>query len=357
MKVLLLGAGGFVGSHLAEALIDHGEHSVIGVDINSDKLAGIDGPMFGFVYADARSDFDTIAELIADTDVAVDLISYAHPSIYVDRPREVFDLNFQANLAVLEQCADTGTRLIQYSTSEIYGKPSGLTYREDESALVMGPVTKQRWIYASAKQLLERVVHAYGLEGRLTYTILRPFNFLGSRLDYLVPAGARGGPRVFAHFMSALLAGGPMYLVDGGHVHRSFTHIDDANQAFLTILEHPKATNQIFNIGNPSIDVSIREFAEIMCEVYEDLTGAAPDCRLVEIEGEEFYGEGYQDTNRVVPDIEKIRSLGWEPRRDLRTAVTDAMRYYLDPAHQTLGSHWTSGDSVSSLEHRSSELG
>ena len=337
MKVLLVGVGGFVGSHLAETLIDHGEHAVVGVDASDEKLAGIRGPTFSFVQADVLSDLPVVYELIDDAQVVVDLIGYANPSVYVERPREVFDLNFRSNLQVMERCVDTETRLIQYSTSEVYGRPTSSTYKEDHSDLVMGPVSKQRWIYAASKQLLERVIHAYSLEGRLTYTVLRPFNFLGPRLDYLVPAGATGGPRVFSHFMSALLTGGPMYLVNGGHVHRSFTHIADANDAFLTLLHHPGATNAIFNVGNPENDTTIRGFAELMCEVYEELTGNAPECRLVEIEGEEFYGRGYDDTTRVVPDIEKLRRLGWEPRHDLRTAVTDAMRYYLDPAHQPFG--------------------
>ena len=95
---------------------------------------------------------------------------------------------------------------------------------------MFGPVQKQRWIYATAKMLLERVLYAHGVAGELDYTIVRPFNFIGSRIDYLVPANAIGGPRVFPHFMSALLTGGPLRLVDGGHVHRAFLHIADANR-------------------------------------------------------------------------------------------------------------------------------
>jgi nucleoside-diphosphate-sugar epimerase len=346
MNLLLLGAGGFIGSHLVEALIAQGRHTIVGVDVADEKLAGIHGPTFTFVQADVASDLAVVDEFIDRADAVVDLIGYANPSIYVERPLDVFDLNFRLNLRVMERCVDTGIRFIQYSTSEVYGRPTGPTYREDQSELVMGPVTKQRWIYAASKQLLERVIHAYGLEGRLTYAILRPFNFLGARLDYLVPAGAMGGPRVFSHYMSALLTGGPMYLVDGGTVHRSFTHIEDANQAFLTILDHPEASNEAFNIGNPENDTTIRGFAELICDVYEELTGTEPNCELVEIDGQEFYGPGYQDTTRVVPDIEKLRRLGWEPRRDLRTAVTDAMRYYLDPSKQTLHGSPSSLDSA-----------
>ncbi len=332
MHILLLGAGGFLGSHIAEALINQAAHDVVGLDIDDDKLDGIGGPNFRFVRGDVR-DATQVEELAAGVDVVVDLVSYANPSIYVTQPLEVFDLNFRSNLAVADFCVAHDIRLIQFSTSEVYGRPLEPTYREDASPLVMGPVTKQRWIYAAAKQLLERVLHAYGLEGRLDYTIIRPFNVIGSRLDYLVPAGTVGGPRVFSHFMSALLTGGPMYLVNGGEAHRSFTHIADATAAVLTVLEHPGASKQIFNLGNPANDISIRGLAALMRDLYEELTGATSATELVEISGDDFYGEGYEDTNRVPPDVSKLRALGWEPRHDLRTTVADAMRYYLGAAN------------------------
>ncbi len=334
MNVLLLGAGGFIGSHLVEGLIADGTHEVIGYDISDEKLDGIEGPNFRFIAGDVRQDETVIRDLVGATDVVVDLISYANPSLYVARPLEVFDLNFRTNLTVAGLCVDAGKRLIQFSTSEVYGTPMGPTYVEDESPLVMGPVTKQRWIYATAKQLLERVLHAYGLEDKLDYTIIRPFNVIGSRLDYLVKAATTGGPRVFSHFMSALLTGGPMYLVDGGHAHRTFTHVDDAVSAFMTLLTSPGASRQIFNLGNPGNDTTIRGLADLMKERYTELTGIPADNELVEISGEEFYGPGYADSNRVPPDVSKLRALGWEPRHDLRRTMSDAMQYYLDPAHQ-----------------------
>ena len=169
------------------------------------------------------------------------------------------------------------------------------------------------------------------MAGNLEFTIVRPFNFIGSRIDYLVPANAIGGPRVFPHFMSALLTGGPLRLVDGGHVRRAFMHIEDANRAFQTILDHPEATrNQIFNFGNPENDLTIRQLAELMLELYEELTGRPASSELVPISGEEFYGEGYEDSSRLPPDVTKLRSLGWRPRHDIRATFRDAMAFYLD---------------------------
>jgi UDP-apiose/xylose synthase len=331
MKLVVLGAGGFIGSNLVEDLIARDEHEVLGVDVSDEKLAGISGPNFQFISANISEARELTEDIVAEADVVVDLVAYANPSIYVESPLEVVQLNFFENLRIAETCIKHGKRLIQYSTSEVYGKnPRGTTFSEAESDLILGPVTKHRWIYAASKQLLERMLHGYGLRGDLEYTIVRPFNFVGPRFDYLVEAGTRGGPRVFAHFMSALLTGGPMYLVDGGEQRRSFTHIKDANDAFFVLLDSPDARNQIFNIGNPSTDISIRDLAHLMRNIYADMTGITPHNELVEISGEEFYGMGYEDTNRVPPDISKLEALGWKPRRNLEQTFRDAIAFNLD---------------------------
>lgn len=329
MKILVLGAGGFIGSNLVQHLAAEGKHEVVGVDLSDEKLDGIGGSNFTFVKADVSQSDGLLETLVAETDVVADLIAYANPSIYIESPLDVIKLNFIENVKTVQLCVDHGKRLFQYSTSEVYGKPSGDAYVEDESDLVVGPVNRQRWVYSASKQLLERVIHAHGLRGDLEYTIVRPFNFIGPRFDYLVPAGTTGGPRAFSHFMSALLTGGPIYLVDGGEQRRSFTHIDDASAAFSLLLEHPGATNRAFNIGNPANDTSIRDLVALMMELHEELTGEAASNELVEISGEEFYGPGYEDTNRVVPDISALRSLGWEPQYDLRATFLETMRSYL----------------------------
>jgi UDP-apiose/xylose synthase len=333
MKLLIIGAGGFIGSNLIAHLIDRGEHEIVGVDITKEKLDGITGPNFSYVNADITTEDELADTLVQESDVVVDLIAYANPSIYVSSPLEVAKLNFFENLKITEMCIKHDKRLFQYSTSEVYGKKSveGEAYNEETSDLIMGPTTKQRWIYASGKQYLERIIHAHGLRGDIEYTIVRPFNFVGPRFDYLVEAETLGGPRVFAHFMSALLTGGPMFLVDGGHQRRSFTHIDDASEAFSTLLARSESVNQIYNIGNPATDTSIRDLASYMTALYAELTGKVPENELIEISGEEFYGVGYEDMDRVPPDIAKLRALGWEPTRDMRETFIDAIQYNLDP--------------------------
>ena len=327
--ILMLGAGGFIGSHLVEHLLRVTNHRIIGLDQSAEKLEGIGGGDFTFHQQDLRKAWDLLEKLLPETDVVVDLIAHANPSMYVSSPLEVFDLNFVQNLEVAQLCVRYRKRLIQYSSAEVYGKNTiGDRYSEDTSDLVFGPIHKQRWIYAASKALLERVLYAHGLEGHLDYTVVRPFNFIGSRIDYLVPAHAMGGPRVFPHFMSALLTGGPIRLVDGGHVHRSFTHIEDANRAFEILLEHPQARGEIFNVGNPANNITIREVALLMIELYAEITGEPPTSQVFDISGEEFYGTGYEDGDRLPPDISRMQALGWVPRHDLRATLRHAMEYY-----------------------------
>lgn len=332
MRLALFGAGGFIGSHLVEHLLDRG-HEVIGLDREGDKIAHVNSDRFTFHGADIRTSQDLADDMVAESDVVVDLLAHANPSLYVEMPLEVVDLNFYENLRIAEQCIAHGRRLIQYSSCEVYGKPvAGETsWHEDLSPMVYGPIDKHRWIYASAKQLLERILRVRYDAGELNFSTIRPFNFIGPRLDYLVPAGTVGGPRVFAHFMSALLSGGPMYLVNGGDVSRTFTSIYDANEAFHAILDNPEAAaGEAFNIGNPANHIPIRELALIMIRLYGELTGRTPLCEIQTQPGEEFYGPTYEDSDRLPPNISKLEALGWSPSRDLESTLRETMRFYLE---------------------------
>jgi len=349
LKVLNLGAGGFIGAHLTDALLAHG-HDVIGVDTHDDKLLDLAGhPHFTFVNHDIREPGFPLDRLVGQSDLVIDLVAYANPGIYVLRPLDVFRLNFTENLKIAEACVRVGKRLIQFSSCEVYGKtaasvwsdrlnnpedPALAVFNEDETNFVLGPVDKHRWIYSCAKQLLERVLHAHGLAGELNFTIIRPFNIIGPKIDYL-PSETDGVPRVFSYFMEALLEGTAMQLVDGGRHRRCYMYIDDAVQCCRRIVENQGGVcdRQTFNIGAPDNEVTIRELAELMREIYAEKY-ARPEERLaeiVEVSGEEFYGQGYDDSDRRIPDIAKARTLlGWEPQTDVRTTLEKTMAYYVD---------------------------
>lgn len=355
MNILNLGAGGFIGSHLTRRLLAEG-HRVTGVDIHSDKIEDCHRHS-GFTYLelDISSSGDRLNELISEADLVFDLIAHANPGIYVKQPLDVFRLNFVENLKIAEACVAHAKRLVQFSSCEVYGKTAGsilpaqlkdpedpmlALFSEETTPFILGPVNKHRWIYSCAKQLLERVLHAYGLEGKLNYTIIRPFNFIGPEIDYL-PTEHDGVPRVFSYFMEALINRTPMQLVDGGGQKRCYTYIDDAIDCIMRITANPDSIcdREIFNIGTPTNEISIRGLALLMQELFVTEFGR-PETSLPPIEdvsAEQFYGRGYDDSDRRIPDIAKAQQLlGWQPQRDVRSTVKLSMQYYLQRSQQAL---------------------
>jgi nucleoside-diphosphate-sugar epimerase len=338
-RVALFGGGGFIGSNLTKRLLEDGYDLVV-VDIDSEKIDDLlPHDRIEYYELDIREpENDAVCRRIVDSvDIVVDLVAYANPQQYVDIPLDVVDLNYDKNMKIVEDCVETDTRIVQFSTCEVYGKLGNrageeIIFSEDTSDVVFGPIGQQRWIYASAKELLERVVHAHAEEHGLEFTIIRPFNFVGPEMDYIITSEDEGTPRVFASFMSALLYDHTMYLVDGGTNRRAFTYIDDAVDAIELILENEDGqfTNEAVNIGTPRNDVSIREFARLMRDIYQEVSpnGKLPD--MEEISGEEFYGDGYEDCEQRIPDISKLEAAGWEPEYDLREALEETVTYYVE---------------------------
>jgi nucleoside-diphosphate-sugar epimerase len=354
MNILNLGGGGFIGSHLTKRLLDEG-HSVTAVDLWTDKVAEfLDHPRLTFVQQDIRSPQWDIDPFVEQADLVIDLIAYANPGLYLRIPIEVFRLNFQENLKIAEACVRHQKRLVQFSTCEVYGRtaatlkharladpedPIHATFSEDESEFILGPVNRHRWIYACSKQLLERVLHAYGLEAGFNYTIVRPFNFIGPKIDFL-QSEQEGIPRVFSFFMDALINGTTMQLVDGGEQRRCYTYIDDAIEGTYRIVENRDGVcdRQIFNLGSPYNEISIRQLAETMREIYAEQfrDPAIPLPNIVTVPGETFYGKGYEDSNRRIPDITKARTLlGWEPVWPVRKMLEATMSYYVNEYPRT----------------------
>ena len=349
LKILSLGAGGFIGAHLTERLLAEG-HGVTGVDTHEYKIREfLDHPRFTYLQKDICLDDFDLDGLVEKVDLVIDLIAYANPGIYVKQPLQVFHLNFMENLNIAKVCVRHSKRLIQFSSCEVYGKtvaaimpdqltdsedPRLATFSEDTTDMILGPVQKHRWIYSCAKQLLERVLHAYGLQDRLNYTIIRPFNYIGPKIDYL-PGDTDSIPRVFSFFMEALINGTEMKLVDGGSQRRCYTYIDDAIECINRIIENPGGVcdRQIFNVGSPHNEVSIRQLAERMRTLYAEkyADSKVPLPEIVDVSAEAFYGRGYEDSDRRIPDITKARTLlGWQPRFGLQELLERTMAYYVN---------------------------
>jgi nucleoside-diphosphate-sugar epimerase len=336
MKVLILGVNGFIGSALTERIVTTTDWEVFGMDLSSSKLgSSVDNPRFHFLEGDITINKEWIEYHVKKCDVVLPLVAIATPATYVKDPLRVFELDFEENLRVVRQCVKYKKRVLFPSTSEVYGMCPDREFKETESTLVYGPIDKSRWIYACSKQLLDRVIAAYGQQVALRYTLFRPFNWIGPKLDD-IDAAKEGSSRVATQFIIDLFRGEPIRLVDGGAQRRAFTWLGDGIDALMTIIEDAKGVcdGQIFNIGNPANECSIKELADQLVAIYRSRRGSIPnyvDPRVDVIGSDTFYGRGYQDVNARNPSIERAgRILGWKPKTSLTTALERTFDAFLE---------------------------
>jgi len=348
-KILILGINGFIGHHLSKRLLESTNWEVFGMDMQSDRISEYLGhPRFHFMEGDITINKEWIEYNIKKCDIILPLVAIATPAIYVQNPLRVFELDFEANLPIVRACVKYKKRILFPSTSEVYGMCKDEEFDPNNSQLVYGPINKPRWIYACSKQLMDRVIHAYGLSEGLDYTLFRPFNWIGSGLDNIHTA-KEGSSRVITQFLGNIVRGEPIQLVDGGHQKRSFTFIDDGVSALVKILENTngKATHQIYNIGNPTNNYSVRELATMMLELaatYPEYRESATRVKLIETTSNDYYGAGYQDVQNRVPSIQQtIDDLGWEPK----TSMKDALRNIFDSYRNQIALAKTLNDEVS----------
>lgn len=335
LKILILGVNGFIGSSLTERILRDTDWEVYGMDMGTTKLNGcLDHPRFRFVEGDVTINREWIEYHVKKCDVVLPLVAIATPATYVQDPLRVFELDFEANLDIVRKCVRYKKRVVFPSTSEVYGMSTDDEFDEDASSLVLGPIHKQRWIYSCSKQLLDRVIYAYGAQVGLKFTLFRPFNWIGPKLDDILEP-KEGSSRVLTQFIGNILRGHDIQLVDGGAQRRSFTYIDDGVEALLRILANRggAADGRIFNIGNPKNDVSVRELAQRLIAAvrrYPKYAPLADTVKLVTVSSGEYYGKGYQDILTRVPAIRNAeRCLGWRPTTDLDTALRKTLDYYL----------------------------
>lgn len=326
-KILIFGVNGFIGHHLVSRILSTTDWQVYGIDMSDDRLEDLqENKRFQFFEGDITINREWIAYHIKKCDVILPLVAIATPATYVREPLRVFELDFEANLPIVRAAVEYKKRLVFPSTSEVYGMCADEAFDPAGSKLVYGPIAKQRWIYACSKQLMDRVIYAYGFERGLDFTLFRPFNWIGSGLDS-INTPKEGSSRVLTQFLGHIVRGEPIKLVDGGQQKRSFTHIDDGIDALMKIIENKDgiASGKIYNIGNPKNNLSVRELAQTMLALaakYPEYSLSAREVELINVSAGEYYGEGYEDMQNRVPEIgTTCADLNWRPRIGMQDAL------------------------------------
>ena len=326
-KILVLGVNGFIGHHLSKRVLETTDWDVYGMDMQSERVADLlDHPRFHYFEGDITINKEWIEYHIRKCDTVIPLVAIATPATYVREPLRVFELDFEANLPIVRSCVKHGKRLIFPSTSEVYGMSREREFDPETTELVLGPIHKQRWIYSCSKQLMDRVIWAYGAQQGFDFTLFRPFNWIGAGLDSLF-AAKEGSSRVITQFLGHIVRGEPIQLVDGGRQKRAFTYVDDGIDALMKIIANPRgvASGKIYNIGNPRNNYSIAQLARMMKSMalkYPEYRDSARKVRIVKTSANAYYGKGYQDVQNRVPAIANTRrELRWRPRVGMRDAL------------------------------------
>ncbi len=334
-RVLILGVNGFIGNALTEKLLAEGGYEIHGMDLNNDAISRfLDHPNFFFHEGDISIQREWIEYHVKKCDIILPLVAIATPAEYTRNPLKVFELDFEENLRIVRYCAKYNKRVIFPSTSEVYGMCDELEFDEDKSNLVLGPISKQRWIYSCSKQLLDRVIWAYGQSRGLRFTLFRPFNWIGPRLDSLDSARI-GSSRAITQLILNLVEGTPIQLIDGGEQKRCFTDVEDGIEGLFRIIENKDGAcdGKIINLGNPLNEASIRELAELLTQEFErhPLRDQFPMLAgMQEIESKRYYGEGYEDVLHRRPSIANAkRYLDWEPTIPVEVSVRKTLDYFL----------------------------
>jgi len=344
ITVAIVGCGGFIGCHLLDAILTRTQWRVFGVDLDFYRIQHrLNDERCEFMCADLAD--KSVVERIAKFPVVVNLAAICTPSRYMAEAPEVIRSNYDHPAALADACAKSGSWLIHFSTSEIYGRTpadSGLLV-EDETEITFGPVTSSRWSYATAKLLTERYIA--GLQN-LKWTVVRPFNFVGPYMDFMPGVDGCGIPRVLANFSSALVRGEPLKLVNGGVAKRSFTSVFDAIDFLFALFDvgqmgfvAPGALDdgkspfsQAFNVGNPDNEITIAELAFKMRKIFAEIKGVSLDSipEPESVSGVEYYGKGYDDSMRRLPSVDKAeRILKFKAGTPLDVVLRESLTWFV----------------------------
>ena len=336
-SILILGVNGFIGSAISERLLASGEYEIYGMDLRSNYIQELLGNKdFHFTEGDITIHREWIEYYVKKCDVVLPLVAIATPIEYTRNPLKVFELDFEENLRIVRYCVKYNKRIIFPSTSEVYAMCDEESFDEDNSRLILGPIRMQRWIYSCSKQMLDRVIWAYGMKG-LKFTLFRPFNWMGPKLDTLNSARI-GSSRAITQLILNLVQGNPILLIDGGEQKRCFTHVTDGIECLFRIIENKdgRCDGKIINIGCPENEASIRELAEILVRKFEKhplRKKFPPFAGYKVIESGEFYGEGYQDVQHRKPSIRNAwKYCDWKPVVKLEESIEKTLDFFLKQA-------------------------
>jgi UDP-glucose 4-epimerase len=317
MRYLITGGAGFIGSHLAEKLLQQGHGVSVIDDLSTGSIRNIE-PLkgkAGFRYAiDTVHNRPLLAELVDDCDAIFHLAAAVGVKLIVESPVRTIETNVKGTEVVLECASKKKKKVLLTSTSEVYGKAGKVPFAEEDD-LVLGPTVKGRWSYACSKAIDEFLALAYWKEKRLPVVIARLFNIVGPR-----QTGRYG--MVVPTFIHQAILGHPITVYGDGTQSRSFTHVSDAVGALIQLAQHPDAVGEVFNVGSVE-EVTIDGLARLV----KHMTRTNSEIRYIPYD--EAYEEGFEDMPRRVPDLGKIeRLLGYRPTRSLREIVQDVIDYF-----------------------------
>jgi UDP-glucose 4-epimerase len=311
MRVFFTGGAGFVGSHLAETLLERGDEVYVLDDLSTGSIDNIahlkSHPKFHYTI-DTVTNEPLLAEMLDRCDTVVHLAAAVGVKLIVEQPVRTIETNVHGTEVVLKHANKKKKLVLIASTSEVYGKSAAVPFAEDAD-LVLGPTAKHRWAYACSKMIDEFLALAYWKERKLPVIVVRLFNTVGPR-----QTGQYG--MVVPNFVRQALAGQPITVFGDGTQSRSFTYVGDVVRAMVALIDEPRAVGQVFNIGNGR-EISIGALAERI----KTMTGSSSP--IVRIPYDQAYEAGFEDMPRRVPDISKIRALvGYEPTVELDEILT-----------------------------------
>jgi UDP-glucose 4-epimerase len=317
MRILITGGAGFIGSHLAERLIQRGDEVYIIDDLSTGSIDNIEHvknhPNFRY-YLDTVRNHGLTAELIDKCDIIYHLAAAVGVRLIVESPVNTIETNTRGTDVVLSLAGKKRKRVLITSTSEVYGKRDSVPFREDDD-LVIGATSKGRWSYACSKAIDEFLAIAYWKERRVPTVVVRLFNTVGPR-----QTGRYG--MVIPNFVQQALGEQEITVFGDGSQRRCFTHVSDVVEALIGIAEHPRAVGEVYNIGGDQ-EVTILELARRI----RALTGSGSAITFVPYS--EAYEDGFEDMMRRVPDTTKVRALiGYNPTVDLDGILTSVIDYY-----------------------------